>query len=116
MSRPKMKKVSVNRRIFDIALEYNNLSIRKLAVDQLVDVNERTIRRALKDGLINPEILNRIAMRLNVDPYWLTGETLKFIPNLGERNPEYLKPELHTYDECKKIGRILTWPIIFNNY
>lgn len=100
MSRPKMKKVAINRKIFQIALKYNNLSIRKLAVDNVVDVNERTIRRALNAGEINPDILNKIAKRLNVDPYWLTGETLKLVPSLENRNPEYMHPKSHPYNEC----------------
>ena len=91
----------INCDIFDAALKRANLSINKLANDEnehFIGVSRRTISRARHDGLINPDILERIGEQLDVDPHWLTGQDLAIFPSL-KRNLSYCKLENHPYNK-----------------
>ena len=55
------------------ALSHAKTSLRELDRDNSFIVRERTIRRAKKSKMINPEILNALGERLNVDPRYISG-------------------------------------------
>ncbi|WP_303678448.1 hypothetical protein [Dehalococcoides mccartyi] len=59
---------------FQEAVAYRKISLRKMNIDPTVNASDRTIRRAKKDGRINPEILDRLGKYLDVDPLFLSGE------------------------------------------
>lgn len=74
MANKTKNKVSIDRKCFEEALKLRNSSIRKLgAVTDGVGWSEKTIRRALIDGQISPELLDDIAQHLDVDPEYLSG-------------------------------------------
>ena len=94
--RPKLKKANLDIRILDDArTARNNISIDQLARD--CDISRKTIERARKQKKINPEFLDRIGKRLNVDPHWLTGDDLN-IPFI-KRNRSYCELSNHPYRE-----------------
>lgn len=91
MGRPKIKKVPINRERFEKALYRKGLSINKLNKDTIIEVDEKTIRRALKDKEINPAILEKIGERLDVDPDWLKGRDIELLSkfHLNKQTIEY---------------------------
>lgn len=91
MGRPKIKKVPINRERFEKALYRKGLSINKLNKDEIIEVDEKTIRRALKDKEINPKILEKIGERLDVDPDWLKGRDIELLNkfHLNKQKIEY---------------------------
>lgn len=75
MANKEKNKVSIDRRCFEETLKLRNSSIRKLGgVTDGVGWSEKTIRRALIDELISPDLLDTIAKHLDVDPEYLTGK------------------------------------------
>ena len=68
-------KVPIDRKCFEEALKLRNSSIRKMgAVTGGIGWSEKTIRRALIDGQISPELLDDIAQHIDVDPEYLSGK------------------------------------------
>ncbi len=72
--RPYIEKVPFSSTCLQEALGYRKVSLRCLDTDPILAASERTIRRAKKEGLINPDILDRLGKRLNVDPLFLSGK------------------------------------------
>lgn len=54
------------------------------SIAEEIDVNERTIRKSCKDGLITPELLDKLARALNVDTAYLMGEFDLFYDQLND--------------------------------
>lgn len=98
--RPKIEKMNLNVQRFQEALDYNHLSLRKLNTDNIAKVSERTLRRAKKDGMISPDILDRLGKRLNVDPLFLSGAYDNNADTIAknEHEAKALKARLHVSD------------------
>ena len=109
--RPKAKNVNLDVEILDEARSAcNHISIDQLAHD--CDISRKTIERARKQKRINPEFLDRIGKRLNVDPHWLTGDDLK-IPFI-KRNRLYCKLSNHPYHEMMRLQKNIDFTRHFN--
>lgn len=54
------------------------------SIAEEIDVNERTIRKSCKDGLITPELLDKLARALNIDTAYLMGEFDLFYDQLND--------------------------------
>lgn len=80
--RPLINNVPINRQLFDAARNYQGVSMTELSKLPEIDADEKTIRRIRKSQKTNSKMLNLIAKHLNVDPYWLTGQTLTILPTL----------------------------------
>lgn len=72
--RPAIDKVPLSTKRLQEALDYVGVSLRCLDTDPIVAASEKTIRRAKKEGIISPAILERLGKRLNVDPLFLQGK------------------------------------------
>lgn len=101
--RPNTEKVPFSVKRFQEALDYNGISLRKLNTDPVLNASERTIRRAKQTGMINPDILDRLGKRLNVDPSFISG-TYDIYARVFAKNDEeatelasQLKVEDHPY-------------------
>ena len=76
-------------------------SYRSLA--KVAGVNERTIRKCRDAGLINPELLDKIAKILNVDFAYLKGEFDSFYDQIEDEKTQekykkiFLAPSRHPY-------------------
>ncbi len=82
-------KVSFKRECFEEVLQLRNSSIRKLGnVTGGVGWSEKTIRRALIDGRISPELLDDIARHLDVDPDYLAG---KYHQRIEQYKDQYIR-------------------------
>lgn len=105
--RPEINNITINRKLFDSALLYKQITLSELSSLPEIDVSEKTIQRIRKEQLTNATMLNKIAKCLNVDPLWLTGECLKLAPALWE-NDDYINPANHPYnqlrEDCKHIN------------
>lgn len=89
MANKAKNKVSIARKCFEEALKLRNSSIRKLGgVTDGVGWSEKTIRRALTDGQISPELLDDIAQHLDVDPEYLAG---KYHRNAEKYDDPYIR-------------------------
>ncbi len=77
MPKNKVKTIPVNKEVFTQILKMKNSSIRKLGASDEIPVTEKTIRRALNNGEMRPELVKQIAKHLNVESDLLTGEMLK---------------------------------------
>lgn len=103
MANKKKDKVSFDRKCFEEALKLRNSSIRKLGkVTGGVGWSEKTIRRALIDGQISPELLDDIAQYLDVDPGYLSGKHHRNAerykdPNIRALALYNLKADLYPY-------------------
>lgn len=91
-------------------LKQRGESIRSLSSS--INWNEKTIRRAIKDQKITPELLNAIAKNLNVHPAYLAGEhawTLDALPD-DDARAEFLRtclnPKWYPYHETEEERRI----------
>ena len=83
-------KVRLDPQWFMWVLEHRGRSIRSLG--QSIGWNEKTIRRAIKDGKISSELLEEIAREIDVHPDYLAGEyswTLDALPD-EESKAEFL--------------------------
>ncbi len=114
MGRKKIKKVALNYDRFFEALNYNDLSVRKLDRDSVVGVSEKTIRRALHDKEINPEILDKLGKKLNVDPYWLSGRDMDLFELIvTDKNrsllEEKMRIENNPYNKIKEEKKIVDY-------
>lgn len=77
MPRNKVQTVPINKKVFQYILKEKNSSIRKLGAAQEIAFTEKTIRRALNNGEMRPELVKQIAIYLNIDSTLLTGEMVK---------------------------------------
>lgn len=77
MPKNKVKTVPVNKWVFQVILKEKHSSIRKLGAAEDIDFTEKTIRRALNNGEMRPELVKQIAIHLNIDSSLLTGEMVK---------------------------------------
>lgn len=109
--RPQIEKIDFNAKRFQEALDYNRLSLRQLNTDNVAMVSEKTIRRAKKEGKINPDILDRLGKRLNVDPRFLSGACDSIADSIAKNEQEAiaLKAQLHVenYPYIHKEKRML---------
>ena len=104
--RPLINNVPINRQLFDAARNYQGLSMTELSKLSEIDVDEKTIRRIRKSQKTNPKMLNLIAKHLNVDPYWLTGQTLTILPSL-KHDSKYMDPANHPYSEMREQSKFI---------
>ena len=89
MANKEKTKVFIDRKCFEETLKLRNSSIRKLGqVTGGVGWSEKTIRRALIDGQISPELLDDIAQYLDVDPEYLSG---KYHRNAEKYEDQYIR-------------------------
>ena len=73
-NKPKMK-APFKRKMFEEVLQLRGTSIRKLCnVSSGIGWSEKTIHRALNEGKISPELLDILAKRLDIDPFYLMGK------------------------------------------
>ena len=123
-------KVPIDRKCFEEALKLRNSSIRKLgkATDG-IGWSEKTIRRALIDGQISPELLDDIAQRFDVDPEYLSGKyhrnaekyedpntrALALYNLKAERYPYILKQQRDKIDDHFLYDRYLENILIIHN-
>ena len=68
------KKTPVNKAIFNRIIYSCGYSVRKLGSLNEIPCTEKTIRRSLNEGRMNPEFLDAIAKHINVKPELLSGE------------------------------------------
>jgi hypothetical protein len=130
MGNKEKNKVYFDRKCFEEALKLRNSSIRKLgAVTGGVKWSEKTIRRALIDGQISPELLDDIAQHLDVDPEYLSGKyhrnaekykdpyiQASALYNLkAERYPYLLKQQREKIDDHFLYDRYLENILIIHN-
>jgi hypothetical protein len=108
-------KVRLDPQWFMWVLEHRGRSIRSLG--QSIGWNEKTIRRAIKDGKISSELLEEIAREIDVHPDYLAGEyswTLDALPD-EESKAEFLKtfmdPKWYPYREVQqdRVGLSAYW-------
>lgn len=97
MPKNKVKTVNVNKIVFMIILKEKNSSIRKLGAAEDINFTEKTIRRALNNGEMRPELVKQIAKHLNIDSSLLTGELVKkaFTAKNEIFKDKYLEPLYH---------------------
>ena len=81
-------------------LTKKNSSIRKLGAVNEISFTEKTIRRALNNGAMRPELVKQIAIYLNIDSTLLTGEMVKkaFSARNDIYRKMYLSPLKHLND------------------
>ena len=77
MPKNKVQTVPVNKKVFMFILKKKNSSIRKLGAANEIDFTEKTIRRALNNGEMRPELVKQIAKYLNIESSLLTGDMVK---------------------------------------
>ncbi len=107
MTKKKLFKVPLKKERLDQARKAKGLTITGLAGNKEdahdYICSERTIRRAIDSGEINPAILDQIGKKLNVNPGYLSGNfdwPLDEIddPKIREvYREEFLTPERHSY-------------------
>lgn len=97
MPRNQIYMEKINKSFFMKVLKNKKSSIRKLGSIESVECTEKTIRRSLNQGRINPVYLEQIAEYLDVDPRYLSGEIFKGSANFSK----VLPPENFPY--FKKI-------------
>jgi len=96
-------KVPVDKKRFMEVLKLMNCSIRKLGeAYNEIERTEKTIRRCLNNGEMPPDLLNKIAKYLNLDPDLLAGVYHKNIDNIEDAHVRstlhsQLKPEKFPY-------------------
>lgn len=100
MPKNKVKTVHVNKEVFLYILKKKNSSIRKLGSSEKISFTEKTIRRALNNGEMRPELVKQIAIHLNVESSLLTGEKVKkaFTAKNNVFRDLYLSPLDHIED------------------
>lgn len=104
--RPLINNVPINRQLFDAARDRQGISMTELSKLPEIAVDEKTIRRIRKSQKTNSKMLNLIAKHLNVDPYWLTGQTLTILPSL-KHDTKYMDPGNHPYDAIKEQRKFI---------
>lgn len=104
--RPLINNVPINRQLFDAARKYRGLSMKKLGELPEISVDEKTIRRIRKSQRTNLKMLNLIAKNLNVDPFWLTGQSLTIVPSL-KNNTDYINPAKHPYSQVREQSKLI---------
>lgn len=100
MPKNKVKTIPVNKKIFLYILQEKKSSIRKLGASEDIDFSEKTIRRALNNGEMRPELVKQIAIHLNIESSLLTGEMVKdaFTSKNQAFREMYLSPLSHIED------------------
>lgn len=104
--RPLINNVPINRQLFDAARDCQGISMTELSRLPEIAVDEKTIRRIRKAQKTNSKMLNLIAKHLNVDPHWLTGQTLTILPSL-KHDKKYMDPVNHPYDAIKEQHKFI---------
>ena len=110
--RPEINTISINRELFNSAMNYQNTNLTKLS--SIIGISRKTLQRIRNDQKTNSEMLDTIAKHLNVDPYWLTGQTLEIIPSL-KYNKKYMDPANHPYSEIKEQQKTINSAELLNN-
>lgn len=105
--RPEINTITINRQLFDAALKHQNISMAKLSKHPSIDVNEKTIRRIRQNEQTNPEMLKAIAKVLNVDTFWLTGQTLEIMPWF-KYNEKYMNPANNPYNKYQEERKLIS--------
>ncbi len=94
----------INKKIFMAVLKEKGKTI--LALDELKDENgdgicsERTIRRALDNGIIDTRILKKLGKALDLDPRYLAGDP-ELYPKMYSTKEDYLA-EIQFYPYSRK--------------
>ena len=96
MPKNKVQTVPINKKVFQYILKEKNSSIRKLGAAQEIAFTEKTIRRALNNSEMRPELVKQIAIYLNIDSTLLTGEMVK--KAFSAKNKIFRKEELLNFD------------------
>ena len=104
--RPKIEKVEFSSRRLEEALAYRKKSLRKINKDSAFEISERTVRRAKKEGKINPVILDQLAKYLDVDPLLLRGDY--------DRNAEHWASTPEEAEKIKDGLKIEKFPYIIH--
>lgn len=107
MGNRKIGKSKLSKEWFKKVLKMKGVSIRGICDNAGLGVgwNERTIRRALADGKISPDLLDEIARALDVHPDYLAGKyawTLDVLEDEGAKRyflSTYLKPANYPYSK-----------------
>lgn len=109
MGTRKSEKAKIDSDWFRWVLSQCGASIRSLGdPDTGIGWNERTLRRALSDGAISPDLLEAVAKRLNVHPDYLSGKdawTCECLPEDDARKvflERYMRPEQHPYIDVEQ--------------
>lgn len=89
--------VKVNKRLFIQTINQRGYSIRKLGKERYIDRTEKTIRTYLDNGEMPIDLLDRIAMTINIHPDFLSGKIHQNFDKLGEI-AESLKSNLNVND------------------
>ena len=111
-----MRKESIDTTIFKEALHRKQLSINKITDDKndyYVGVSRKTITRALHDKQINPEILDKIGKKLDVDPYYLSGRWKQQASII--RKLDFYKIENHPYNENRELRKTVNRKQLFQS-
>lgn len=74
MANKETKKIPINYDRFMLTIKEKGTSIRKLGKERVIDRDEKTIRRYLAAKEMPPELLDRIARFIDVEPAYLAGE------------------------------------------
>lgn len=109
MGRKEIQKTKLHSDFFRKILKQKGLSINKITTfgnPYYIGYSRKTITRALNSGEINPTILNTIAEKLNVDPYYLSGQSLLVFPKL-EHNESYCDVSKHQYDKQSEHKKLI---------
>ena len=101
MPRKPVYTIPINKAIFKEIIKRKGFNIRSLT-DKLSICSERTLRRALDNGLIRPIYLNNIAQNLDVDPRFLSGEIFLNDPKYKFYSLDYYYHELNKYPFSRK--------------
>ncbi|MEY8469466.1 helix-turn-helix domain-containing protein [Faecalibaculum rodentium] len=113
MSNKKGPKVKVDKDHFMRILRMKNCSIRKLGSEyEAIGRTERTIRRELNHGEMNPELLDSIAKYLNVDVDYLSQKPIMLFGPIKDEDDlelyykKYANPERNPYQltQFKKMN------------
>ena len=93
MARKKSKKVPIRYDRFMNTLKEKGTSIRKLGKERAIDRDEKTIRRYHAAGEMPPDLLDRIARFIDVEPTFLAGEYDNYYEKVKDSlgNPEDLR-------------------------
>ena len=109
MGRKEIQKTKIHSDFFRKVLKQKGLSINKITTFEnpyYIGYSRKTITRALSEGEINPTVLNSIAEKLNVDPHYLSGQSLFIFPKL-ENNENYCDVSKHQYNKLSEQRKLI---------
>ena len=90
--------VKVDKERFINTITQRNFSIRKLGKDRYIDRTEKTIRNYLNSGEMPADLLDRIALTINIHPDFLSGELDRDFDKLGGIHAKVAKFNLNPDD------------------